>query len=289
MLLSDPSARSDIKDVAQADFTRDVVTASKDKPVIADFWAPWCGPCKTLTPMLEDAVRKANGRVTLAKINIDQAPQLAQQLRIQSVPSVLAFWQGRPVDGFNGQVPASRIAQLIAQLTSTSGGDETVEVLLEQAQGHLANGDALQAGLICEQIMQNRPDYLPAIELYLRCLLAKGDAKSARRTIDALPGEVQEKLKISGVIAHLELVEQATVGAGDIDQLRKDPAARLDLARAYFIAGQSDKAFEVLLAMINDDRNAPAKADLLSYFHALGASDPKVAVARKSLSKILFS
>ncbi|MEM7046223.1 MAG: thioredoxin [Pseudomonadota bacterium] len=281
-----------IKDVSQADFAQEVLSA--DVPVVVDFWAPWCEPCKALTPILEEAVRKAGGRVRLAKVNVDESPELATQLRIQSLPTVIAFVRGRPVDGFNGQVTATQVRDFIAKFIKAAGGDDQAQDLIAQARQLLAGGDPMQAGLLCEQVLQKQPEYPPAIALYLRCLIGKGEAGIARRELTGLPQELAKKPEIASVAHFLTLMERATVCAQDIDHLEQDPAAWQNLATAYLIAGRHGDGFALLLGKLKDPDSTPedkdlAKAQLLDDFQALDADDPDVLAARKSLSRMLFS
>src|SRR5665213_2238086 len=179
-----------VKDVTTADFMAEVVDASFDLPVIVDFWAPWCGPCKTLGPLLERVVRGANGAVRMVKLNIDDNPEIAQQMRIQSIPAVYAFKDGRPVDGFVGAVPESQIKQFVQRLGGGKGGPSPVDEALAMAKEAAQNGDQASAGALYAQILQHEPEHPEAIAGMARSLIARNDFAKARQTLDGVPKEI---------------------------------------------------------------------------------------------------
>jgi len=289
-----------IKDSSTATFAQDVIAASQDVPVIVDFWAPWCGPCKQLGPILEKVVSEARGAVRLVKIDIDQNQQIAQQLRIQSIPAVFAFYQGRPVDGFQGAVPESEIRAFVKRLTDTAGTatQSPVDAALEQANAMVEAGDFAQAGAAFQQIIQHAPDNLAAKAGLARCLLEAGDNARAREIVDGLSDEERRDKAVAPIISTLDLADKAA-GAGDLGTLRaaveanpKDPAARHKLALALYAAGEREAAIEELLTLVQTNRawnDDAARLQLLEFFEAMGPTDPLTVGGRRRLSSILFS
>ncbi len=296
-----PAAPGDlIKDSSTATFVQDVIEASQDVPVIVDFWAPWCGPCKQLGPLLEKAVTEANGAVRLVKIDIDQNQQIAQQLRIQSIPAVFAFHQGRPVDGFQGALPESQIKDFIKKLTDSAGSapKSPVDEALEQATAMMEAGDFAQAGAIYGQIIQHAPDNLPAKAGLAQCLLEAGEDAQAREIVDGLSEEEREDPSVTALVRTFEVADKAAE-AGDLAPLRaaveanpKDPEARYNLAIALFAANERDTAIEELLTVIESNRTwneDAARLQLLEFFEVMGPADPLTVSARRKLSSMLFS
>ncbi len=292
-----------IKDSDQTKFAQDVLETSRTVPVIVDFWAPWCGPCKTLQPMIEKVVTEAKGAVKLVKINIDQNQMLAQQLRIQSIPAVYAFFGGRPVDGFMGAVPESQVREFVGRLVQASGGAaddgaDDLNAALEHATQAVADGDFQLAAQIYNEVLEVAPDNLPALAGLARCYAHEGQAEQARAVLAKVPAKDKGNAEIVAVLAQLDLAEQAKA-AGPIGELKakveKDPKdfqSRLDLAMAYWAGEQKQEAIDELLAMIKTDRNwneAAARQQLLKFFEALGFTDPLAVAGRKRLSTILFS
>jgi putative thioredoxin len=292
-----------IKDSDQTKFAQDVLEASRTVPVIVDFWAPWCGPCKTLQPMIEKVVTEAKGAVKLVKINIDQNQMLAQQLRIQSIPAVYAFFGGRPVDGFMGAVPESQVREFVGRLVQASGGAgadgaDDLNAALEHATQAVADGDFQLAAQIYNEVLEVAPDNLPAMAGLARCYAHEGQAEQARAVLAKVPAKDKGNAEIVAVQAQLDLAEAAKA-AGPIGELKakaeKDPKdfqSRLDLAMAYWAGDQKQEAIDELLAMIKTDRNwneAAARQQLLKFFEALGFTDPLAVAGRKRLSTILFS
>ncbi|TWS95923.1 thioredoxin [Reyranella sp. CPCC 100927] len=290
-----------VKDSDQKRFAKDVLEASRTRPVIVDFWAPWCGPCKTLGPIIEKAVKNAKGAVQLIKINIDENQMLAQQLRIQSIPTVYAFFQGRPVDGFQGALPEGQIKQFIDRLVQatggTPGGDQLAE-LLEHAKAALEGGDVSLAARVYGEILQQEPENPTAVAGMAKCYLASGDAERAKALLASLPPAVANNAEIAAVRSAIELAEQAEQ-AGPVGELEakvaanpKDHEARLELATALYAADNKEAAVDHLLQSIKIDRKwneEAARKQLLKYFEALGFNDPISVDGRKRLSSILFS
>ena len=270
-------------------------------PVIVDFWAPWCGPCKQLGPMLEKAVTAARGAVRLVKIDIDQNQELAMQLRVQSVPAVYAFYQGRPVDGFVGALPESQVKAFIDRLTQAAGtdqGPDPLEEALEQAQAALESGQLGAASALFAQVLQHDPENATATAGMIRCRLDSGDTAEAKAMFDALPEEVRSDEAFASVAASLELADMSA-DTGDVLALKSQLAvnennhqARFDLAMALYAAGDADGAAEALLEIIRRDRgwnDEAARKQLLKFFEAWGPTDPRTLEARRRLSSLLFA
>jgi len=289
-----------IKDTSDAEFVADVIEGSQEVPVIVDFWAPWCGPCKQLGPLLEKVVTEAGGAVTLVKIDIDQNPQVAQQLRIQSIPAVYAFYQGRPVDGFQGAMPESQLKEFVKKLTDAAGSAQPspVDDALAQAKALVEAGQNDQAEAVYEQILQHAPDNAEAKISLARLSLDGGYAERAQTLIDELSDEDKASPDAVSVISALALAEKAGE-AGDMGVLRAavdanpaDHQARHDLAVAMFAAGQKEEAIDELLEIVRRDRkwnDEAARVQLLEFFEALGPTDELTVGGRRKLSSILFS
>ncbi|MFO1081316.1 MAG: co-chaperone YbbN [Reyranellaceae bacterium] len=293
-----------IKDSDQTKFAKDVLEASRTVPVIVDFWAPWCGPCKQLQPAIEKVVTAAKGAVKLVKINIDQNQMLAQQLRIQSIPAVYAFFGGRPVDGFMGAVPESQVKQFVDRLIEMTGGaagegaGNEVAELLEHAKAAVAQNDFDLAARIYSEILGAEPENTAALAGMARYHLQAGDLEQARELLGQVVAKEKNHADVVAVQAAIDLAEQAKA-AGPIPELKakaaadpRDFQARLDLALAYWAGEQRKEAIDELLAMIKLDRKwneEAARQQLLKFFEALGFSDPLAVDGRKRLSTILFS
>ena len=294
-----------IKDSDQTKFAKDVLETSRTVPVIVDFWAPWCGPCKTLQPMIEKVVKEAKGAVKLVKIDIDKNQMLAQQLRIQSIPAVYAFFGGRPVDGFMGAVPESQVKQFVDRLIQSAGGvpgadspAAQIGELLEHAKTAVAQNDMETAAQIYSEILGIEPVNVTALAGLARYQVSIGDLDQAKELLEQIPAKERTGSDIAAVQAAIDLAEKAK-DSGPIGELKakaaadpKDFQSRLDLAMAYWAANQKQEAVDELLAMIKLDRTwneAAARQQLLKFFEALGFTDPIAVDGRKRLSTILFS
>jgi putative thioredoxin len=293
-----PAADGDVvKDSDSRNFMSDVIEASRQQPVIVDFWAPWCGPCKQLGPVIERAVRAAGGKVKLVKINIDESPELAQQLRIQSIPMVYAFADGQPVDGFAGAQPESQIKAFIERLAGPVG-PTPVEAGLEQAKAALAAGQLDIGRQIYEQLVAAEPDNPEALAGLARCQIASGRLAAAREVLDGVPDAHTHHVEVDGARAALSLAEEAgTLDDPDALQGRlqsdaDDHAARLDLATGLFLRGQVEAAIDELLIIVGKNRewqDQAARKQLVKFFDALGPAHPATAAGRRKLSAVLFS
>ncbi len=291
-----------IKDATVETFEQDVIVASQETPVIVDFWADWCGPCKQLGPILERTVAGAGGKVRLVKIDIDKNQMLASQLRIQSIPTVYAFFQGRPIDGFQGALPESEIKKFIDRLVEAAsaagvGGDNPVEDYLNAGEAALGEGDVAAAAQLFGQVAQAEPDNLRALAGLTRCHLAAGDIEQARATFELVAEDKKNDAIFSGIEAALAL---AAEGAGtDLGAARAaaeanpaDLSARFDYAGALIGAGSTDGAIDELLAIVEKDRewnDGAARKKLLTVFDALGPTHEATTRGRRRLSSLLFS
>jgi putative thioredoxin len=278
---------------------KDVIEQSKTVPVIVDFWAPWCGPCKTLGPMLEAAVTAAKGAVKMVKIDVDKAPNLSAQLRIQSIPTVYAFWQGQPVDGFQGAIPGSEIKKFVDTLSAMGpGADGGLAEALEAAEQMLTEGAAADAAETFAAVLEEEPENALAYTGLIRAYLAIDDLDKAQALTDAAPGKIATSPELTAVKAQIELARQAAK-AGPEKELRaalaKDPANRqvmFDLATALHASGKVEEAVEVLLDLFKLDREwneGAAKAQLFTIFGALKPQDPIALKGRRRLSSMIFA
>ena len=298
-----PAQNGAIFDVTTQEFEARVMQASMQKPILVDFWAPWCGPCKQLMPILEAEVNAVNGYVLLAKVNIDENPELAQALRIQSVPTVMAFFQGQPVTGFTGARPASEIKNLIAQLVKVAKGTQPdaidIPASLAQAANALAQSDYQTAQEFYIQILQQDPDNVEAYVGMVRTLIGVGAIDHAEQFVAGAPEKIAKNLNFTAAKTALDIAR----GAGEANKKLKplmqavekdsgDHQARFDLATAQFAAGQRAEAIDNLLFIIGKEKgwnDEAARKELLRCFEAMGFADPLSAEGRKKLSRLLFS
>lgn len=291
-----PDTADLIKDSDTANFTADVIEASKSVPVIVDFWATWCGPCKTLGPTLEKQVMLAGGMVRLVKIDVDANKELATQLRVQSVPTVFGFKDGQPVDGFAGAQPESQIKAFIERLTGNA--QSPIDEALEQATAALDAGDAALASGLFAQVLSQDQVNAPAIAGLIRCYIATGETAHGHELIAGLDDKTRDMAEVAAAITALELAEE-TSGAEDTSGLAAAVAAdennhqaRIDLALALYGGGNVEGAFEQLLQSVSRDakwNDGAARKQLLKLFEATGHGDDRVMAARKQLSSMLFS
>lgn len=294
------SAAAAIKDTTTAGFAKDVLEESRNQPVLVDFWAPWCGPCKQLAPVIEKVVNEAQGRVKLVKLNIDDHPAIPGQLGIQSIPAVVAFVGGRPVDGFMGAVPESQIRQFIDKIAGPAGADEAAEIeaVLEEAATLLANGDLQGAAQLYGAVLQAAPDNAKAAAGMAECMIAAGQHDRAKQLIAGMPDEQGNAPEIQAIGKKIEQIEEARK-LGDPVALEHalalnpdDHEARMKLAKIRNVEGRREEAAEHLLLIMKRDRSFDddgARRQLLQFFDVWGPKDPATAMARRKLSSILFS
>ncbi len=292
-----------VKDTTTAKFSADVLQESRRQPVLVDFWAPWCGPCRQLTPILEKAVRAAGGRVKLVKMNIDEHPSIAGQLGVQSIPAVFAFVGGQPVDGFMGALPEGEVKAFIDRLVAMAGGGgeaggDPVAEALDQARAMLEAGDASGAAQLFAAVLQHEPENGPATAGLAECFLDAGDPARAKALVDALPAEANEDKALAAVRTRLKLLDEiAKLGdpvslAGRLQANPDDHQARYDLALIAQAQGNRDEAATQLLEIVRRDRawnEDGARRKLLEFFDAWGPTDPATKEARRRLSSLLFS
>jgi len=278
-------------------FMADVIEASREVPVIVDFWAPWCGPCKTLGPALEAAVKAARGKVRMVKIDVDQNQAIAAQLRIQSIPTVYAFWQGQPVDGFQGAISGSEIRAFVDKLAALAG-DGGLGEALAAAEEMLAEGAIADAAQTFAAILAEEPENAAALGGLARAQVAAGNFDNAEALLNNAPAKIATAAEVEAARAQLALARQAAK-AGPLDALRaeveRDPAnhqARFDLALALHAAGDVDGAIDALLELFRRDRDwndGAAKTQLFTIFDALKPGDPRAQRGRRRLSSMIFA
>ncbi len=287
-----------VKDTTTAGFAADVIQESRRQPVLVDFWAPWCGPCKQLAPALEKAVQESAGRVKLVKMNIDDHPAIAGQLGIQSIPAVIAFKDGQPVDGFMGAVPESQIRDFIQKVAGKDDGKAQLEEAMTAAAEARAAGDLQTAADIFDAVLQQYPDNLDALAGLADLLFEAGDVTGAEEVLAKAPAEAKDTAALSAVKAKLALAKQAASLGNPAEfeaRLAANPGdhqARFDLAMIQNALGQRSEAADNLLAIVKADRSWKddgARAQLLQFFEAWGMTDEVTLATRRKLSSLLFS
>ena len=292
-----PAAAEVVKDTTTQTFMKDVIEESKRQPVLVDFWAPWCGPCKQLTPVLEKAVKAAKGAVKLAKMNIDEHPAIPGQMGIQSIPAVIAFVNGQPADGFMGALPESQVNAFLERLTKGKAGSETKD-LLKAAEAALAAGEPAQAAEIYAHLLTEDGANVAALAGLARCYVETGALEQAKQTLAMVPEAKRGDAAVAAARAALELAEQAK-SAGPVDELERkvvanplDHQARFDLAVALSAKGKRGDAVNHLIEIVRKDRKwneDGARKQLVQFFEAWGPTDEATVEGRKRLSSILFS
>ena len=286
-----------VMDTTTQAFMKDVIEESKRQPVLVDFWAPWCGPCKQLTPVLEKAVRAAKGKVKLAKMNIDEHPAIPGQLGIQSIPAVIAFSNGQPVDGFMGALPESQVTAFLERLTKGKIAPDDQDIL-KAADAALAEGDAASAAQLYAQLLQEDEKNVHALAGLARCYVETGALDQAKQTLALVPEAKQNEAPVAAARAALEVAEQAK-SLGPLAELEQkvdadplDHQARFDLALALNANGKREEAAQQLLDIVKRDRkwnDDGARKQLVQFFEAWGFADPAAVEGRKKLSSILFA
>lgn len=291
------AAPSVIMDATSATFAADVIEASREVPVIVDFWAPWCGPCKQLTPLLEKLVKSHGGKVRLVKVNVDENQAIAAQLRVQSLPTVYAFRDGRPLDGFVGGQPESTLKTFVDRLI-TDVEEASLEGVLQTGNELLEQGDLQGAAEVFAAVLIEDRENVEALAGLAQCYIASGDMDRAKQMLEILPPEKRDDVKILSVLAAIELSAKAAA-AGDLGALvarlnndPKDHQARFDLAVGLAARGEKSEALELLLELVRIDRKWNEEAgrkQLVQLFEAWGPKEPLVAEGRRRLSSVLFS
>ena len=285
-----------IKDSDTNNFSTDVIDQSTNIPVVVDFWAPWCGPCKQLSPTLDKLAREYGGKIQLVKINVDENQELATQMRVQSIPMVVAFKDGQPVDGFAGALPESQLRQFFEKLTGSEGSP--IEQALEKASMMVENGDTQNAAEIYSQILAQDPINAASHAGVAKCLIEAEGIEKAQAYLKGLDADILNKEEVKSVLAAIDL-EHASTDTEETDSLRRklatspdDPQLRYDLAIALYGDGCSEEAINILVELVKTHKTwneEAARAQLLKIFEALGHSDPITIEGRRKLSVVIFS
>ena len=285
-----------IKDSDTNNFSTDVIDQSTNIPVVVDFWAPWCGPCKQLSPTLDKLAREYGGKIQLVKINVDENQELATQMRVQSIPMVVAFKDGQPVDGFAGALPESQLRQFFEKLTGSEGSP--IEQALEKASMMVANGDTQNAAEIYSQILAQDPINAASHAGVAKCLIEAEGIEKAQAYLKGLDADILNKEEVKSVLAAIDLEHEST-DTEETDSLRQklatssdDPQLRYDLAIALYGDGCSEEAINILVELVKTHKTwneEAARAQLLKIFEALGHSDPITIEGRRKLSVVIFS
>jgi putative thioredoxin len=293
-----PADKDLIKDSSTKDFVKDVIEPSKTVPVLVDFWAPWCGPCKTLGPTIEKVVREANGKIKLVKVDIDKNPEIAGQMRVQSIPAVFAFVDGRPVDGFMGALPESQVRQFVSRLGQMGGRAEQIEGALQMARDGFKAGDYEAVIDICAQVLEVDATIVEAFALKAKAEMELQMLPEAQATLAACPSEKLSDPNIVSAKAALDLLLNPvdTSGIGKLEAAiaanPNDHAARLEIANLLNAAGNREEAIDHLVYVIKKDRTFKddgARKQLVSFFEAWGPKDEATLIGRRKLSFVLFS
>jgi putative thioredoxin len=286
-------------DVNMDNFMAEVIDGSAKMPIVVQFWAPWCGPCKQLGPLLEKVVAAAKGKVKMVRINIDENQQIAQQMRVQSVPTVYGFFNGQPADGFAGAQPESTLKQFVDKLVAAGGNSPDIAAMVEAANSLLETQDYENAMAQHHEIMAADPESPDGLAGMIRCMIGMKDIDGAREIVDQLDDEFRDIPAMVIAIDSLELAEKATGAAGGMTQARaavdadpNDLAARQELALALFATGEQAESMEQLLESIRIHRawnDEAARIQLLEFFKTLGPANRDVMAARRALSTLLFA
>ena len=289
----------EIKNVSSEDFVREVVEASKEKPIVVDFWAPWCSPCKQLAPILEREVLNANGKISLVKVNIDESQSIAAQLQIQSIPTVYVFYQGQVVDGFQGNIQESEIKSFISKATSLSGPGKEIEELLVILNTCVENNEWERAIDISSEIIDSDKNNIEAHVALIKAYVSLKKFAEAKEFITSIPKDLLSENKINDAIQSIEISEKSFLAVDQLGSLREkvnknpdDLQLKLDLSIALFGNNQIEESFNLLLSSIQIDRDwndQASRKQLLEFFQTLGLNSDEVKVARRQLSAILFS
>jgi len=298
MLAENPAAADGlVKDTTTATFRQDVIQESSKQPVLVDFWAPWCGPCKQLTPVIEKAVKAAGGKVKLVKMNIDEHPQIPGQLGIQSIPAVIAFTKGQLVDGFMGALPESQVKGFIERLVGPVG-PSPAEDLLAQADARAAEGDAGGAAELYAAVLAQDPENVAALAALAKLHLDLDDLEGAKRFLAMAPSAKENDPAVAGARAAIELAEQAA-SLGDTGEFERrleanplDHQARFDLALALNARGRREEAIDALIDIVRRERtwnDEAARKQLVQFFEAWGPTDDMTVLGRRRLSSVLFA